>query len=375
MYKVLTIVGTRPELIKLSATIPKFDECFNHMFVHTGQNYDKRLAEVFYDDLNLRKPDKFLNVATSNLADDIGNIISKSDQILSEFEPDAMLVLGDTNSCLSVISAKRRKIPIFHLEAGNRCYDQNVPEEINRKIIDHISDINLTYRQIAKQNLIREGLPNQNTICIGSPMKEVLDRQKARIENSEILTRLGLTPGSFFLASAHREENVDDEANLLRLLGSFEKLSNQHKKPIVFSVHPRTQRRISSVNFKLSQNIQLHPPFSFSEYAKLQKNARCVLSDSGTLTEEASLMGFPAVNIRNTHERPEGDEQGICILSGLSYESISQAVELQVGFYNSSASPPFVRDYEVNSVSTKLVKIISSYIGYVNRNTWRKSVI
>ena len=371
--KVITVVGTRPEIIRLSRVIASLDEYTDHYLVHTGQNYDYELNEVFFKDLELKRPDSYLGVAGSTLAETIGNIIIKIDPIFEEQKPDALLVLGDTNSCLSVIPAKRRKIPIFHMEAGNRCFDQRVPEEINRKIVDHVSDINMPYSDIAREYLLREGIPPDRIIKTGSPMYEVLTYYKEKIDSSNILENLNLNPIDYFLVSAHREENVDGEESFKKLVSILNVLAQQYKKRIIVSTHPRTRKRFEEMDVKLDNHVELLKPLGFLDYVKLQKNAFAVLSDSGTITEESSILNFPALNIREAHERPEGMEEAAVIMTGLEIDRVMQAlriVERQPRGEDRKLN--LVKDYNVSNVSEKVVRIIMSYTDYVNRTVWRK---
>ncbi len=370
-FKVMTVVGTRPEIIRLSRVMAALDKYFEHILVHTGQNYDFELNQVFFNDLDIRKPDYFLDAAGKTAAETIGLVIGRTDPILRESQPDAMLVLGDTNSCLAALSAKRLKIPVFHMEAGNRCFDQRVPEEINRRIIDHISDINMPYSQIAREYLIREGLPPDRIIVTGSPMYEVINYYKTKIMASDILERLDLTPESYYVVSAHREENVDDARHFSDLVQILTNLA-QHGKRVIMTTHPRTRKRLESENVRLPRLVELHKPFGFTDYIKLQINAKAVLSDSGTITEESSILNFPALNIRQSHERPEGMEEGAVMLTGLSWNRVSQGLSLL-------ASQPrgdnrlmnIVRDYNVPNVSEKVARIILSYTDYINRVVWQ----
>ncbi|MGA2176580.1 MAG: UDP-N-acetylglucosamine 2-epimerase (non-hydrolyzing) [Verrucomicrobiota bacterium] len=371
-FKVITVVGTRPEIIKLSRVMPRLDECFDHVIVHTGQNYDYELNGIFFRDLGLRKPDYFLEAVGQTLAETIGNIIAKSDKVFAKEKPDAMLVLGDTNSALSAISAKRRKIPIFHMEAGNRCFDMRVPEEINRRIIDHVSDINLPYTQHARRYLMAEGFPPDRIIKTGSPMKEILDHHRAAIEASSILTRLGLEKERYFTVSLHREENVDDAVHLKSLVDVLDLLARKYRLPLVFSVHPRTRKRLDAAQLRLHKLVRAMPPLGFFDYVALQKNAFCTLSDSGTITEESSILGFPAVTLREAHERPEGMDEGVVIMTGLGKERILNAVEMTLAQFRTLGSCRIPSDYNVDQVSWKVAKIILSYTGYVNRRVWCK---
>lgn len=372
--KILTIVGTRPEIIKLALTIQELDKYVEQVIVHTGQNYDYELNEIFFNELGIRKPDYFLNAVGDNVAQTIGNIITKSDEIMEKIQPDAVLLYGDTNSCLSIISAKRRHIPIFHMEAGNRCFDQRVPEEINRKIIDHTSDINMVLTEHARRYLIAEGIRPETIIKTGSSMKEMLIKYAEKIDNSDILNKLSLEDRGYFVLSAHREENIDSVENFTNLIASLNKLAEEYSKPIIFSTHPRTMKKLeANPEIKLNSLIQIHKPFGFFDYLKLQKNAYCVISDSGTITEESSIMSFPAITIRNAHERPEGMDEGTLIMSGLKPEDVITAVKTTVGQYEEFEKPfRIIPDYDIDNVSKKVVKIILSYTGYVNRTVWRK---
>lgn len=371
--KIMTIIGTRPEIIKLAPTLLELDKYFEHIIVHTGQNYDYELNEVFFQELGLRKPDYFLEAVGENLAQTIGNIIAKSDAVMAKENPDALLLYGDTNSCLSVISAKRRRIPIFHMEAGNRCFDARVPEEINRKIVDHASDINMTITEHARRYLIQEGIRPDRIIKVGSSIKELIQKYQDKISQSKILENLNLQSKEYFVFSAHREENIDSEKNINNLFDTLNYLADKFKKPIIFSTHPRTRKVIEKNEVSLNPLIQLHKPFGFFDYLTLQKNAFCVLSDSGTITEESSIMSFPAVNIREAHERPEGMDEGTLIMSGLDKVDVEKAIKITVNQYEESTHPfKMVADYDVDNVSKKVVKIILSYVGYINRETWKK---
>ena len=368
--KVATVVGTRPEIIRLSRVMPAIDKCMDHVIIHTGQNYDYELNQIFFEDLELRSPDIFLNAAGKTAAETIGLVISKTDETLREVQPDALLVLGDTNSCMAAIAAKKLKIPVFHMEAGNRCFDQRVPEEINRKIVDHLADINLPYSSIAREYLLREGLPPDQVIKTGSPMYEVLHHHEKKIKNSSIVEQLGLSVGEYFVISAHREENVDSAVQFEKLCGVLNGLAAEYLQPIIVSTHPRTRKRIDASGVKLHELVQLCKPFGFTDYVSLQKNARVTLSDSGTITEESSILGFPAINIRESHERPEGMEEAAVILSGLNWQSVHESLIIcQQQQYDMQP----VRDYSVQNVSSKVVRIIQSYTHYVNRTTWKKA--
>ena len=372
--KVMTIVGTRPELIKLSRVISELDKHTNHILVHTGQNFDFELNEIFFQGMGIRKPDYFLNAAEKNAADTIGSVISKSDELFENEKPDALLLYGDTNSCLAVIPAKRRKIPIFHMEAGNRCFDQRVPEEINRKVVDHLSDINMTNSEHGRRYLIAEGVRPETIIKVGSPMREILEFQKDSIDNCNILEKENLTKGGFFLLSAHREENVDSPENFGDLLETLDALSSEFKMPVIISTHPRTRKKLESLGY-LNNNKQLRfaKPFGFAEYITLQKNAFCVISDSGTITEEASILGFPAITIRQAHERPEGMDEGTLIMSGLKKENVLKAIKVVTTQKQQQKwTPNLIEDYKSTGVSKKVVKIILSYTDYINRTVWFK---
>ena len=372
--KVMTIVGTRPEIIKLSRVIIELDKFTDHILVHTGQNYDYELNEIFFKDLEIRKPNHFLNAVGQDTAETISKIINKSDKIIELEKPEAVLLYGDTNSCLSVISAKRKQVPIFHMEAGNRCFDQRVPEEINRKIVDHLSDINMPLTEHGKQYLILEGISPNNIIKIGSCMKEILDYYSKYIEKSNIHNDLKLVPKEYFLVSAHREENVDYEKNLKSLLISLNSIAEKYNFPIIVSTHPRTKDRINKMKDKIKLNklIIFLKPLGFFDYIKLQKNSYCVISDSGTITEESSILRFPAVMIRQAHERPEGMDEGTLVMSGIEENRIIESINIVTYQYNNKIIPKIVDDYNVDNVSQKVVKIILSYIDYVNRTVWKK---
>jgi UDP-N-acetyl-L-fucosamine synthase len=370
--KVLTVIGTRPEIIRLSRIIPALDVYSKHVVVHTGQNFDYELNKIFFDELEIRKPDYFLNAASGNAAQTIGNIIIAVDEVLEKEKPDALLVLGDTNSSLSVIPAKRRKIPIFHMEAGNRCYDQRVPEEINRKIVDHTADINLPYSAIAREYLLREGFPADQVIKTGSPMYEVLDYYKDKINSSQVINQLNLKEGEYFVVSTHREENVDSESRLNKIATLLNAVCEQYKHPIIFSTHPRTKKRLEAFGVKLHPLINSLKPLGFLDYIKLQQQAYCVISDSGTITEEASIMNFPAINMREVHERPEGMEEGVVIMTGLNSVRVLEAIPLAVNMQKGvSRSIQLVNDYYAPGLSEKVVKIILSYTDFVKRRTWK----
>lgn len=372
--KVITIVGTRPEIIRLSRVISKLDIYCEHVLVHTGQNYDYELNEIFFEDLGIRAPNIYLNILGSNASDTIGQIISAIDRVLIEHKPDAILVLGDTNSCLSVIPAKRLKIPIFHMEAGNRCFDQRVPEEINRRIVDHTADINLTYSSIAREYLLREGLPPDMVIKTGSPMYEVLNHHQSRIKESKILDRLNLNKESFFTISAHREENIEPELQFRKLITLLNTLAETYQLPVIISTHPRTKKRMDNVGVIFHDLIQILKPLSFTDYIKLQQQSKVVLSDSGTITEESSILNFPAINIREAHERPEGMEEGAVMMVGLDISRVLQAISiLENQNRDTERTLKMVSDYNVYNVSDKIVRIIHSYTDYVNRVVWKKS--
>ena len=371
--KVMSVVGTRPEIIRLSRVLAKLDEHCDHILVHTGQNYDFELNEVFFNDLGVRKPDYFLNAAGKNAAETIGQVIIKVDEVLEEVMPEAMLVLGDTNSCISAIPAKRRKVPIFHMEAGNRCFDQRVPEETNRKIVDHTADINLTYSSIARDYLLAEGIPADRIIKTGSPMFEVLNHYMPLIDTSDILTRLGLKKGQFFVVSAHREENVDSPNQLSKLAEILNKVSILYDLPVIVSTHPRTRNKIEAQGIVFHKNIQLLKPLGFHDYNHLQKNAKTVLSDSGTINEESSIMNFPALNLREAHERPEGMEEASVMMVGLSSERVIQALQiLELQPRGDQRLMRQVYDYSMPNVSDKMVRIIYSYTDYVKRVVWKE---
>ncbi len=371
--KVITVVGTRPEIIRLACVLPRLDEYCEHILVHTGQNYDYELNEIFFDDLGIRKPDHFLEAAGLNGAETIGKVIIEVDKILEKLNPDAMLVLGDTNSCLSVLPAKRRKIPTFHMEAGNRCFDMRVPEEINRRIVDHTADINMTYSSIARDYLLREGISPDMVIKTGSPLFEVLSQYRSKIDNSDVLKKLNLDVGQFFVVSAHREENIDSDINFDKLITTLNVLSETYNLPIIFSTHPRTKKRIEKKGVKFHENIKLLKPLGFTDYNKLQISAKAVLSDSGTINEESSILNFPALNIREAHERPEGMEEASVMMVGLDSERVMQGLEILKDQPKGSASIlRRVADYSIPNVSHKVVRIIHSYTDYVNRVVWKK---
>ncbi|HEY8805749.1 MAG TPA: UDP-N-acetylglucosamine 2-epimerase (non-hydrolyzing) [Clostridium sp.] len=370
--KVMTVVGTRPEIIRLSAVINKLEEseAIEHILVHTGQNYDYELNEVFFKDFKLKRPDYFLNAATGTAVETIGNILVKIDPIMEEVKPDAFLVLGDTNSCLTVIAAKRRHIPIFHMEAGNRCFDQRVPEETNRKIVDHTSDINLTYSDIAREYLLREGLPADRIIKTGSPMFEVINSRKKDIEKSDVLERLNLKEEQYFVVSAHREENISSEVNFLNLVESLNAIAEKYKLPIIVTTHPRTRKMIESKEIEFNPLISLMKPLGFNDYVKLQTKSKVVLSDSGTISEESSILGFKALNLREAHERPEAMEEAVVMMVGLKKERIMQGLEILETQKKDTLRK--VADYSMPNVSDKVLRIILSYTDYVNRVVWGK---
>ncbi|QRN85471.1 UDP-N-acetylglucosamine 2-epimerase (non-hydrolyzing) [Clostridia bacterium] len=368
--KVMTVVGTRPEIIRLSAVLNKLEEseAIEHILVHTGQNYDYELNEVFFKDFNLKKPDYFLNAATGTAVETIGNILVKIDPIMEEVKPDAFLVLGDTNSCLCVIAAKRRHIPIFHMEAGNRCFDQRVPEETNRKIVDHTSDINMPYSDIAREYLLREGLPADRIIKTGSPMFEVLNSRKEDIEKSDVLERLELKEGQYFVVSAHREENISSEENFMNLVDSLNTVAEKYKMPIIMSTHPRTRKMIEAKGIEFDPLVITMKPLGFNDYVKLQLKAKAVLSDSGTISEESSILGFKALNIRQAHERPEAMEEASVMMVGLEKERIMQGLDVLEAQEENTLR--VVGDYSVPNVSDKVLRIVLSYTDYVNKVVW-----
>ena len=373
MLKVMTIVGTRPELIKMSRVIAEFDVHTNHVLVHTGQNFDYELNQVFFDDLGIRKPDHFLGAVGDNAAQTIARVIEKADQVLEQEQPDALMLYGDTNSCLSVISAKRRKVPVFHMEAGNRCFDQRVPEELNRKVLDHLSDINLVLTEHARRYLLAEGIPADRVIKTGSHMREVLAYYMPSIAASDVLERLDLQSQKYFLLSAHREENVDSPENLQDLLDTLVALVQQYGFPIIISTHPRTRQRLEKLGVDgLDSRIRFLKPFGFFDYVKLQMEAYCVLSDSGTITEEASLLNLPAVTIRNAHERPEGMDEGVLVMSGLKAERVMDAVRVVTQQQTPTSVARAVPDYQAENVSEKVLRIVFSYVDFVNRVVWSK---
>lgn len=375
MLKVMTLVGTRPELIKMSRVIAELDRQVRHVLVHSGQNYDYELNQVFFDDLEIRKPDYFLGAAGKTAAKTIAEVISKADEVLEQEQPAALLLYGDTNTCLAVIAAKRRKIPVFHMEAGNRCFDQRVPEELNRKVLDHLSDINMVLTEHARRYLIAEGIRPETIIKTGSHMEEVLDYYMPRIQASDILAREGLNEGEFFVVSAHREENVDTPDNLRDLLGTLRTLADAYEFPIIVSTHPRTRKRLEALGEPIDHPlIRFVKPFGLLDYIKLQMSAFCVLSDSGTITEEASLLNLPAITIRNAHERPEGMDEGTLIMSGLKAERVLDAVRIVVDQHDRKRRViPIVKDYQAGPVSKQVLRVVLSYTDYINRTVWSKA--
>lgn len=370
--KVMSIVGTRPEIIRLAEVLKKCDEYFEHVLVHTGQNWDYTLNDVFFEELELRKPNHFLGVVGNNLGETMGNIIAESYKILAQERPDALLILGDTNSCLSAIAAKRLKIPVFHMEAGNRCFDQNVPEEINRKIVDVTSDVNLAYTEHARRYLLSEGMRKEYTFVTGSPLPEVFAKYMPKIDESDVLERLGLEKGNFILVSAHREENIDNDENFKSLTNALNAIAEKYDMPVIYSTHPRSWKRIESQGIVFHKNIQQLKPFGFYDYNKLQKESFCVLSDSGSLAEESNIMGFPAVSIRTSTERPEAIDKGSVVLGGITFDSITQAIELITKQKSNGAELVKVHDYTDINVSNKVVNIIQGYTDVINRFIWRK---
>lgn len=371
--KILTLVGTRPEIIKMSRVICELDKYTEQILVHSGQNYDYELNEIFFKDLEIRKPDYFLNIAKSTAIETIAEVLVKIDKLIEEINPDAMIIYGDTNTCLAVIAAKKRRIPIFHMEAGNRCFDQRVPEEINRKIVDHLSDINFTITEHARKYLEAEGIRPETIIKVGSSMKEVFEYNKNKIKESKILRELDLIKGQYFVVSAHREENIDSEVNFNKIIKLLNKIAETYDKDILFSTHPRTRKKLDKlVGFEFNSRIKFVKPLGFIDYIRLQLDAYCVISDSGTITEEASILGFPAITIRNTHERPEGMDEGSIIMSGLEYHNIINSINIVVGQNNDNNCMNVVKDYDVNNVSKKIIRCIMSYTEYINRTVWRK---
>ena len=372
--KLMTVVGTRPEIIRLSCVLPRLDESFEHTLVHTGQNYDHELNQIFFEDLGIRKPDIVLEAAGKNGAETIGKVIIAVDGVLEDICPDALLVLGDTNSCLAVLPAKRRKIPTFHMEAGNRCFDQRVPEELNRKVLDHLSDINLVLTEHARRYLIAEGIRPETIIKTGSHMREVLDYYMPKILKSDVLERMNLKSEQFFIVSAHREENIDSSKNMINMIATLNALAEQYDMPVIVSTHPRTQKRLDGMDLgELNQHIQFLKPFGFCDYIKLQMGALCVVSDSGTISEEGSLLNLPAITIRNAHERPEGMDAGTFIMSGLEKERVLDAVRVIIAQHNRTERVMLpVEDYEAGSVSKQLLRVVLSYVDYVNRTVWSR---
>lgn len=373
--KIMTIVGTRPEVIKLCRVIHELDSHTQHVLVHSGQNFDYELNEIFFQQLGIRKPDYFLDAVGDSVAQTIGNVIAKSDEVMEREQPDAVLLLGDTNSCLAAIAAKRRKIPIFHMEAGNRCFDLRVPEEINRKIVDHISDINMTYTEHARRYLLAEGVRPETVMKTGSPMKEVLGCYRAKIDSSDVLDRFHLRSGTYFVVSAHREENVDSEENFANLLATLNAIAAKYDCPIIFSTHPRTRKKLELRGEEgLDPRIQFLKPLGFFEYVKLQMNAMCVISDSGTITEESSILNFPAVTIRQAHERPEGMDEGTLVMCGLLADRVIESIQVVVDHaVDDQRRFKLVQDYDTDNVSQKVLRIILSYTDYVNRTVWKKN--
>ena len=373
MLKVMTIVGTRPEIIRLSRVIDKFDRHFEHVLVHTGQNYDYELNEIFFNQLKIRKPDVFLHAAGATSAETMGKVITEADKVLDLHKPDAVLLLGDTNSCLAAISAKRRKIPVFHMEAGNRCFDQRVPEEINRRIVDSVSDINMPYSQIAREYLLSEGFPASQVIVTGSPMREVIEHYRADVMASGIVAQLGLSEQKYFVVSAHREENVDSPARLTQLLGVVNALAETYGEPVIVSTHPRTRNRLDALGLSAHALVRFEKPFGFLDYVKLQVSARAVLSDSGTITEESAILNFPALNLREVHERPEGFEEASVMLVGLDRERVLQGLEILANQPRGDVRALRIpADYQPDNVSDKVVRIVLSYTDYINRRVWHK---
>ncbi len=373
--KVMTVVGTRPEIIKLSQVIKELDVNVDHTIVHTGQNYDYELNELFFEQLGIRKPDIFLDAVKGTPSETIGDIIAKSDRVYKEINPDAILIYGDTNSCLTVISAKKRKIPIFHMEAGNRCFDLRVPEEVNRKIVDHLSDINLTLSEHARNYLLAEGIKPETVIKIGSPMKEVLNANMEKIKSSNILDTEGLKTNEYILISIHREENVDSEKNFSDFLDSIDEISKVFNLPIIISTHPRTRKKLEEIGYeKNNKLIRFSKPYGFYEYNKLQMHAFCVISDSGTITEESSILNLPAITIRQAHERPEGMDEGTLIMSGLNKDRIIESIEVVKSQHREDRVTKIVPDYDVDNVSIKVLRIILSYVDYINRTVWHKEI-
>jgi len=374
MLKVITIVGTRPEIIKLSMVMSRLDDNFEHKIVHTGQNYDFELNEIFFNELGIRKPDYFLGVAGATASATIAKSIELVDEVLANENPDAVLILGDTNSCLSIIAAKKRHIPIFHMEAGNRCFDSRVPEEVNRKIVDHTSDINLVYTEHARRNLLAEGLPADQIFITGSPMAEILNRHQSGIQNSVALKTLNLKKRQYFVASFHREENVDDKGHLQQIIESLNEIAMEFNFPIVLSTHPRTKKRLLDLDVKLHPLVQEMKPFGFFDYVRLQQDSYCTISDSGTITEEAAIVGFPAITARNTHERPEGMDTGVLVMTGIDAGTMIDGINIACKHFDNQASRSIPLSYQDLDVSWRVVKLIQSYTGYVNRKTWGRTL-
>ena len=370
--KVMTLVGTRPELIKLSRVIPLLDKYTQHTFVHTGQNYSDQLSSIFFKELNIRKPDFQLDVAADTAMKSIAQVLEKTDEVFEQVRPDALLVLGDTNSALAVLAAKRKQIPVFHLEAGNRSFDDRTPEEVNRRVIDHISDINMAYSEHARQNLVREGLLPDRIFCIGSPMKEIFDFYRLEIDKSEILSRLSVSAKKYIVVSLHREENVDNSEKLMSLIFSLEEMARHFDTKVLFSTHPRTKERLKSISISSNTRITFIDALGFFDFVKLQRSAFCVVSDSGTLTEEASLLGFPAVTLRNSHERPEGSDVGTLLMSDANPPTLIRSVSIAVDQHEAGVIPEQIKDYLVSDFSWRVLKIVSSYVGYVNKRVWFK---
>lgn len=374
MLKVMTVVGTRPELVKMCRVINEFDNYTNHILVHTGQNFDYELNQIFFEDLEIRKPDYFLEAVGENAAQTIGQVIIKADEVMAKELPDAVMFYGDTNSCLAVIAAKRRKIPVFHMEAGNRCFDQRVPEELNRKVLDHLSDINMVLSEHARRYLIAEGIRPETIIKTGSHMREVLDYYMPRVLKSDVLEKLNLQKGKYFIVSAHREENVDSRKNLLDFVETLNEVAEKYQYPVIVSTHPRTRKQLDTLEFgKLNELITFAKPFGFFDYNKLQLDSCCVISDSGTITEEASLLRIPAITIRNAHERPEGMDKGTLIMCGLKKERVLDAIRIVVSQSKEAGwVAPLVTDYDTGSVSKQVLRVVTSYIEYINRTVWFK---
>lgn len=371
--KVMTIVGTRPEIIRLSRVMCRLDELFDHKIVHTGQNYDFELNQIFFDQLNIRKPDYFLGAAAATAASTIARGIERVDEVLATECPDSVLVLGDTNSCLSVVAAKKRHIPIFHMEAGNRCFDSRVPEEVNRKIVDHTSDINLAYTEHARRNLLAEGLPADQIFITGSPMAEIINHHQHGINNSDVLRKLSLTKNEYLVASFHREENVDEKVRLQQIVESLNSIATSFKLPIVLSTHPRTKKRLADLGSQLHPLIQEMKPFGFFDYVRLQKDSFCTISDSGTITEEAAIVGFPAITARDTHERPEGMDAGVLVMTGIDANTMIDGINIARNYFDSHSLRNTPSSYQDLDVSWRVAKLIQSYTGYVNRKTWHKN--